>query len=294
MIDPPPHRRGPWYAEGLNFECRRCGRCCGGEPGYVWVTAAELLTIARYLAIDVAALKASCVRRVGRRLSLREQANGDCVFFEAGCVVYPVRPAQCRTFPFWPEHLRTRAAWERLGRVECPGVGRGRRWSREQIDLLAGRGRPRRRAASAALARALAGLEKLYAELDAHLAPAMATCRSCGVCCDFTLHDHVLYVTELERALLEARRGRGHPAVAPGRCPYQAGALCSVRDARPLGCRTFFCHAEAGARGRAAHEEFYRRMAPLREASGLPLDYAPLVGGAPRGTGRRDERGKNR
>ena len=27
-----------WYRDGLRFECTRCGACCTGAPGYVWVT----------------------------------------------------------------------------------------------------------------------------------------------------------------------------------------------------------------------------------------------------------------
>ena len=27
----------PWFKEGLKFECQRCGRCCRGEPGVIWV-----------------------------------------------------------------------------------------------------------------------------------------------------------------------------------------------------------------------------------------------------------------
>ena len=42
-------------------------------------------------------------RKAQGRVTLRERANGDCVFWDrkAGCTVYPARPAQCRTWPFW-------------------------------------------------------------------------------------------------------------------------------------------------------------------------------------------------
>jgi hypothetical protein len=32
----------PWYKDGLQFECRTCGRCCSGGSGYVWVTQDEI------------------------------------------------------------------------------------------------------------------------------------------------------------------------------------------------------------------------------------------------------------
>ena len=45
---------------------------------------------------------------MGIRKSLVEFPNGDCVFFHGEsrtCQVYPVRPRQCRTWPFWNSDL---------------------------------------------------------------------------------------------------------------------------------------------------------------------------------------------
>lgn len=78
-------------------------------------------------------------RRYARRLagvgwSLKEQRTEhgyDCVFLDrdsqpgkALCAIHEARPMQCRTWPFWPENLRSKAAWERTAR-QCEGVGRG-------------------------------------------------------------------------------------------------------------------------------------------------------------------------
>lgn len=35
-----------WYEDGLRFECTRCGKCCSGFPGFVWVNNEELQAIA--------------------------------------------------------------------------------------------------------------------------------------------------------------------------------------------------------------------------------------------------------
>jgi Fe-S-cluster containining protein len=116
----------PWYQEGLRFRCTRCGLCCTGAPGYVWVTAEEIRAIAAFLGEAEAEVEARHTRRVGPRRSLREKANGDCIFYDrrAGCTIYPVRPRQCRTWPFWYSNVCTPQAWERTCQV-CPGAGQG-------------------------------------------------------------------------------------------------------------------------------------------------------------------------
>jgi len=128
---------GSWCQSGLRFECRRCGGCCRGEPGYVWVRADEIVAIARFLRLPTAEFVERYVRDVFGDQSLIELPNGDCVFWSAeGCRIYAVRPIQCRTFPFWREYVRSARGWEDAGR-RCPGVGSGRLYLSPEIDHLA-------------------------------------------------------------------------------------------------------------------------------------------------------------
>ena len=127
---------GVWYADGLRFGCTRCRQCCTGEPGYVWVTKAEMERIAGFLDIAFEEFSRRYCRRVFLSISLRERKNGDCVLLGSeGCSVYPVRPSQCRTFPFWKSNLGSRRRWEAAGR-RCPGVDRGRLYSVEEIEQI--------------------------------------------------------------------------------------------------------------------------------------------------------------
>ena len=122
-----------WFQQGLRFTCSQCGACCSGDPGVVWVTDQEIRRLADFLEISVSAFAKRYLRRVRTRLSLKEKANGDCVLLERPgmtCSVYPVRPTQCRTFPFWPELIRSEEAWEEAGEY-CPGIGVGRLWPEE-------------------------------------------------------------------------------------------------------------------------------------------------------------------
>lgn len=116
----------PWYQDGLRFRCTRCGHCCTGAPGFVWIDADELSTLAAHRGEDRARAEATYTRLVGQRRTLREKTNGDCVFYDrsAGCTIYPVRPAQCRTWPFWESNVTDPEAWQHTCQV-CPGSGQG-------------------------------------------------------------------------------------------------------------------------------------------------------------------------
>ena len=126
-----------WYDAGLRFQCQEgCTACCGGFPGDVWVDAGERKAIAEHLVMSVDAFNEKYARRTGRGHSLKEVDNYDCVFLnESGCGIYAARPRQCRTFPFWEENLSGPSAWKKL-KKECPGIGVGRLWSREEIDRI--------------------------------------------------------------------------------------------------------------------------------------------------------------
>ena len=117
----------PWFSGGLRFRCTGCGDCCTGEPGAVWVNQEEIDALARHLGMEAADFEARYVRKLGMRRSLFEHFDGDCVFFDPesrGCRVYPARPIQCRTWPFWERNLDTPESWQETCDA-CPGSGSG-------------------------------------------------------------------------------------------------------------------------------------------------------------------------
>ena len=113
----------PWFHKGLPFKCTGCGQCCTGAPGYVWVTEDEMESIAAYLKIPLQDFMKKYVRRVGDRLALVERPkNFDCVFLkDKKCEIYPIRPKQCKTFPWWKENLSSQEAWNEAGSY-CEGI----------------------------------------------------------------------------------------------------------------------------------------------------------------------------
>jgi len=128
-----------WYSNGLRFSCRQCGRCCTGEPGYVWLTREDTERICDSLSISINEFLKNYCRSVNGHISLLEYQNGDCIFFDgvSRCKIYTVRPAQCRQFPFWPHILESQSAWD-MEKKRCPGIGHGKRRNEKEIKKKAG------------------------------------------------------------------------------------------------------------------------------------------------------------
>jgi len=126
----------------------------------------------------------------------------------------------------------------------------------------------------------LAELAALYRDVDA--AYADTRCPTSTECCRFGITGREPYVTSLELAALRravaARGGALHPkrralpllggdTASERTCPMlDAAGRCSVYDARPLGCRSFFCErAETEGRPvtRGELAAFVRRVQEL-------------------------------
>jgi Fe-S-cluster containining protein len=127
----------PFYSRGLRFTCHQCHNCCrGGQPGWVYPSRREIERIARRLKLTTTAFRRRyLVKDPDGEPSLRMRPNGDCIFWEEGCTIYPARPRQCKTFPFWTENLKSPQAWAEV-RETCQGAGRGKLHRPEDIRAV--------------------------------------------------------------------------------------------------------------------------------------------------------------
>jgi Fe-S-cluster containining protein len=115
------------YAFGFDpSACAACGgACCTGASGYIWVKYSEIEAMAEFLELDLEDFAKMYLRKVKHRYSLTEKKIGEedyaCVFFDTDqkrCTIYPVRPSQCRTFPFWDPYKHN----DEEVKNECPGI----------------------------------------------------------------------------------------------------------------------------------------------------------------------------
>ena len=117
----------PWYRDGLQFGCTRCGNCCAGTSGTVLLTDDEIDALAQHVSLSSDEFREVYTRRLRKgEISLREKKNEECVFFvrDQGCSVYEHRPRQCRTWPFWGGVVENQERWDEEAE-DCPGMNRG-------------------------------------------------------------------------------------------------------------------------------------------------------------------------
>ncbi len=130
--------------DGLRFKCTMCGRCCTGPEGYVLVSDAEVAALSARLGITAPDFidRFTRITAEGRSLTEKDSPQGrDCIFLDreslpgrAICGVYEDRPAQCRTWPFWPSNVQSEHSWARAAAI-CPGIGSGPRYTPAQIRI---------------------------------------------------------------------------------------------------------------------------------------------------------------
>ena len=137
-----PDKKTPWYIGGLHFECQQCGNCCAGpDEGYIWITKTEIEMLAEHLRLSVEELREKYLTRLMTRTSIIEEPDSkDCIFLTningfRGCAIYPVRPNQCRNWPFWSSNLTRPHDWN-YAAAKCPGINRGRFYTFEEIKKL--------------------------------------------------------------------------------------------------------------------------------------------------------------
>ncbi|MBI5552003.1 MAG: YkgJ family cysteine cluster protein [Desulfobacterales bacterium] len=124
--------RAYFFDHGLRFECQQCGQCCTGESGTIYVGPEEIAAMAAHLGLPVGPFVETYLYPFRDSHSIREDDLGNCLFYDQGCTIYPVRPMQCSSFPFWFSNLRSEKRWQALRR-ECPGIGQGRLYTKQEI-----------------------------------------------------------------------------------------------------------------------------------------------------------------
>jgi len=104
-----------------NFVCRKCGNCC--KRGFVYIKKDDIKKISTFFRItqkDFINQYTENILWLGRVLKFK----GDkCIFLNSNnlCLIYNVRPLQCRTFPGWGWIVK-KTNWQEEIKDFCEGT----------------------------------------------------------------------------------------------------------------------------------------------------------------------------
>ena len=113
----------------IRFHCTGCGKCCHGNPDdqVIELLDKELEQISGYLGMGISRFKkqfVSCDEFGVESIRIGDDHRCTLLGEDNRCTVYPVRPLQCQTYPYWPEIMDTKKHWEAEA-ARCEGVGQG-------------------------------------------------------------------------------------------------------------------------------------------------------------------------
>lgn len=121
-------------------------------------------------------------------------------------------------------------------------------------------------------------LRQLHLTLNETISQFGPVCQLSGRCCRFREYGHDLFVSEPEIEILLSEAPPPTRALDAGEtCPWQdSRGHCSAREARPLGCRVFYCDESYQEHLATVGETFIGRLKRLVDRHGLNWSYAPL------------------
>ena len=96
--------------------------CCFVD-GYVALSAAEEKQIASHIGISLSRFRRDFTEKIpGVKQRVLLLYDDGCAFlFNKKCVIYPVRPSQCREFPYWKDILKGGKALKKAASY-CKGI----------------------------------------------------------------------------------------------------------------------------------------------------------------------------
>lgn len=121
-------------------------------------------------------------------------------------------------------------------------------------------------------------LRSIYEALDREIANLGPVCQLSGRCCRFAEYGHTLFLSEPEfDMLLREAPAPSRPLDDGETCPWQdLQGRCTAREARPLGCRVYFCDPRHEPHAPELSERFLARLKRMAEQHNLSWNYAPL------------------
>lgn len=121
-------------------------------------------------------------------------------------------------------------------------------------------------------------IHAIYRDLQSEIATLSPVCNLSGRCCRFKEWDHTLFLSAIEAEVLIEEAPPAIRELDEGAtCPWQdQRGHCTAREARPLGCRVYFCDPSYEGKAEGLSENYLKRLKRLADEYKRPWSYAPL------------------
>jgi Fe-S-cluster containining protein len=120
-------------------------------------------------------------------------------------------------------------------------------------------------------------LQIFHQHADEVIAAHQPRCELSGRCCRFDEYGHTLFLARSEAEILLQDGIPPDSEISTASCPFQINNLCTAREKRPLGCRTYFCDPEYQDAMPDVSEALIRELKTLHDQADVAWEYRPLV-----------------
>ena len=117
----------------------------------------------------------------------------------------------------------------------------------------------------------------LYQRLEEELMQINPGCNECGICCDFSKFDHVLYASSIEVNFITQHIKVPDFNVLDNICPFLKNNQCSIRNFRMLGCRVFYCNPHYQGISQDVYEKYHHRIKELSTKYNITWEYKSFL-----------------
>lgn len=121
-------------------------------------------------------------------------------------------------------------------------------------------------------------LKNIYECLEQDFKNIDQPCTQCGSCCNFKDFGHRLYISSLEFAYVSSHL-KCYKVHNLDVCPYMQNQLCSARNYRMLGCRTFFrLHQKKDEmQAQDLYEAYLKQLKKIYKDHEIPWEYKDFM-----------------
>ncbi len=128
------------YPANVNFDCNRCGLCCGDtkeKTRHILLLESEANSISAETSLSKQEFATQITDKTPYCYEMKKPKGGTCFFLKDNqCSIYSLRPLICRFYPFELKFSEDKGTHVFDFTVECPGISKGEPMTRADFEVL--------------------------------------------------------------------------------------------------------------------------------------------------------------